>query len=71
MDSLFSGLTLILVMVAAVFLMQRFMGGRTRIQCTRCQGSGTVDEKWPDPSKPGGWHRLEGTCPKCKGKGKV
>lgn len=39
--------------------------------CTRCTGSGEVNEKWPDPAEPGGWHRVEGTCPKCKGKGRV
>jgi RecJ-like exonuclease len=62
-------LTLIL-MIGAVFLMSRFITG-PKIACTRCQGTGHVNERWPDPSKPGGWHRLEGTCPKCKGKGKV
>ena len=50
--------------------MSRFMN-RPRLKCTRCEGTGQVDEKWPDPSEPGGWHRVEGTCPKCKGKGKV
>jgi DnaJ-class molecular chaperone len=39
--------------------------------CTRCDGTGQVNERWPDPSEPSGWHRVEGTCPKCKGKGKV
>jgi len=42
-----------------------------KIACPRCQGTGHVNERWPDPATPGGWHRLEGTCPKCKGKGKV
>jgi hypothetical protein len=69
-DGLFSGVVLLVVMIAAVFFMSRFMGG-PRMQCTRCQGTGQVNEKWPDPAAPGGWHKLDGTCPKCKGKGKV
>jgi hypothetical protein len=69
-ESAFGGIVLLLVMIVAVFFMSRFMGGPKMI-CTRCNGSGQVDEKWPDPSQPGGWHKLEGTCPKCKGKGKV
>ena len=67
---LFSGIGLLVVMVAAVFIMSKFMGG-PRMRCTRCQETGYVNEKWPDPSQPGGWHKLEGKCPKCKGKGKV
>ncbi len=39
--------------------------------CTRCTGTGEVNEKWPDPNAPGGWHKVEGVCPKCKGKGRV
>ena len=39
--------------------------------CTRCDGSGGVNERWPDPSKPHGWHDLNGTCPKCDGKGRM
>jgi hypothetical protein len=70
MDALTSGIGFLVLMVVAVVVISRFMGG-PRMKCTRCQGSGTVDERWPDPSKPGGWHRLEGKCPKCKGKGKV
>jgi hypothetical protein len=69
-EGIFSGALLLIVMIAAVFFMSRFMGG-PRMQCTRCQGTGQVNERWPDPSQPGGWHRLEGKCPKCKGKGKV
>ena len=38
-------------------------------RCTRCDGTGQVAERWPDPKEPGGWHIVEGTCPKCKGKG--
>ncbi|TAK24749.1 MAG: hypothetical protein EPO26_05940 [Chloroflexota bacterium] len=65
-----SVLILLIVMGAAAFFITRFMGG-PRLICTRCDGTGHVDEKWADPSKPGGWHKLEGKCPKCKGKGKV
>ncbi|HZR00622.1 MAG TPA: hypothetical protein VFC93_17620 [Chloroflexota bacterium] len=67
---LFSGAVLLVVMVVAVFFMSWFMN-QPRLKCTRCEGTGQVDEKWPDPSEPGGWHRVEGRCPKCKGKGKV
>ena len=65
-----SSILLLVVVVAAAVAMSRFMSGPKMI-CTRCKGTGTVDERWPDPSQPGGWHRLEGRCPKCKGKGKV
>lgn len=63
-----------LVMLAAMVLVGVFMlrsagGGRTR--CTRCDGTGHVSERWPDPKEPTGWHVVEGTCPKCKGKGAV
>lgn len=61
---------MLVVMAAAVYFITRFVGA-PKLICTRCHGTGTVDEKWPDPSQPGGWHRLEGRCPKCKGKGKV
>ena len=64
------GIVLVIVMIVAVVVMSRMSLG-PRIKCTRCNGTGQVDEKWPDPSKPGGWHRLEGKCPKCKGKGRV
>ena len=63
-------LILIVVMGIAVFVMSKVSLG-PKVRCTRCNGSGQIDEKWPDPSKPGGWHRAEGTCPKCKGKGTV
>ena len=39
--------------------------------CTRCEGTGAVDERWPNPDEPSGWHELKGSCPKCDGKGKV
>jgi hypothetical protein len=58
-----------LVMVA-FFLLRPGRRARTLI-CTRCDGSGQVAERWPDPSQPGGWHDLHGVCPKCGGVGKV
>jgi hypothetical protein len=67
---IFSGLILLVIMVGAVFFMSRFMN-KPRMICTRCDGTGNVNEKWPDPGAPGGWHKVDGTCPKCKGKGKV
>ena len=42
-----------------------------RLVCTRCEGTGEVNERWPDPDAPNGWHILNGVCPKCKGKGRV
>ena len=59
------------VLVAfAVFVFPRILGG-SKIKCTRCDGSGQIDEHWPDPSKPSGIHTASGTCPKCKGKGRI
>lgn len=60
----------IVVAVAAFYVFPRLMGGGT-VVCTRCEGTGQIDERWPDPSKPTGFHTATGTCPKCKGKGKV
>ena len=54
----------------AVFVIPRLMGS-SMIVCTRCEGTGQIDEKWPDPSKPTGFHTAKGKCPKCKGKGRV
>lgn len=64
------GIVIILVMAVAVFFMSRLSLG-PKMRCTRCSGSGQINERWPDPNKPGGWHVQEGTCPKCKGKGVV
>jgi len=64
-----SGL-LLLVFIAGAYAVTRFLN-QPRLLCTRCEGTGLVDEKWPDPKKEGGWHRLEGKCPKCRGKGRV
>ena len=51
-------------------IIRRMVGGGTLV-CTRCDGTGEVNEKWPDPSEPTGWHDVHGVCPKCKGKGRV
>ncbi|MEI7555653.1 hypothetical protein [Candidatus Chlorohelix sp.] len=63
----------VVMMVIAVIIFtvvnSRNKGGRN--VCTRCDGTGEVHEKWPDPDAPNGWHILDGICPKCKGKGKV
>jgi hypothetical protein len=61
---------MLILMIAVVFLFSRFNLG-ARVRCTRCDGTGHVNERWPDPTQPGGWHVVEGRCPKCKGKGKV
>ncbi|MEI6045445.1 MAG: hypothetical protein WCS37_13940 [Chloroflexota bacterium] len=61
------------LMAVAVIIFFVLSGRKTKgiNVCTRCQGTGEINEKWPDPDKPGGWHRQEGICPKCKGKGRV
>ena len=62
---------LILAVIAiAVILLPRILPPRGPT-CNRCDGTGFVNERWPDPSQPGGWHELEGKCPKCKGKGRL
>jgi hypothetical protein len=63
-------LVLLVILIVAVIVMSR-INLSPKVKCTRCDGTGQVNEKWPDPSEPGGWHRVDGTCPKCKGKGKV
>jgi DnaJ-class molecular chaperone len=60
----------VVILVVVVVVMSRFSFA-PKVRCTRCDGTGQVNERWPDPSEPGGWHRVEGTCPKCKGKGTV
>lgn len=59
------------VTVVVLLFVSRSMGTVGRVRCTRCDGTGQVNEKWPDPSAPGGWHIVDGKCPKCKGKGRV
>jgi len=54
-----------------VFFLIRGQTGGGRMRCNRCDGTGQVNERWPDPKEPGGWHIVEGTCPKCKGKGTI
>ena len=58
-----------LAALVVFFLIRGQTGGRMR--CNRCDGTGQVNERWPDPQEPGGWHIVEGTCPKCKGKGTI
>lgn len=65
--------TVLLVAVALVvlaYVLPRMMGGNY-ITCTRCEGTGQIDERWPDPAEPSGFHVASGTCPKCKGKGRI
>ena len=59
------------VAVIVMLVMMRRQSRQRHLICTRCEGSGNVDEHWPDPSQPGGWHDVHGTCPKCGGVGKV
>lgn len=66
---LISILLAVAAMAVVVVLFRR--AGAPRNRCTRCDGTGQVSERWPDPKEPGGWHIVEGTCPKCKGKGMV
>ncbi|HMA33237.1 MAG TPA: hypothetical protein VKY74_02060, partial [Chloroflexia bacterium] len=64
------GLPIVAILVMAFVVLRPGRKLRTMV-CTRCDGSGQVDEHWPDPSKPGGWHDVHGVCPKCKGVGRV
>jgi DnaJ-class molecular chaperone len=70
MDGLVWGVLLVVALIVIYFVMGRGRRVATMV-CTRCDGTGQVNERWPDPSEPSGWHRVEGTCPICKGKGKV
>ncbi|MBI3972125.1 MAG: hypothetical protein HY332_12610 [Chloroflexi bacterium] len=58
------------VFIALAFILPRLFGGNYNV-CTRCEGTGFIDERWPDPSEPSGFHEASGKCPRCKGKGKV
>jgi hypothetical protein len=62
---------LLVGLAIVLFLFFRQMGSGGKMRCNRCDGTGQVGERWPDPKEPGGWHIVEGTCPKCKGKGKI
>ncbi len=70
MEQLTSFLPIILVIGVVIFIMSRLNLG-PKMRCNRCDGTGRVDERWPAPNKPGGWHVLAGQCPKCKGKGTI
>jgi DnaJ-class molecular chaperone len=64
--------SILLIAAALVVIVLVFRGNRSgQLRCNRCDGTGQVSEKWPDPNEPGGWHKVEGTCPKCKGKGTI
>lgn len=68
--------TILIIMVVLGALIFFFFSNRGSkraggLRCTRCDGTGEVNENWPDPAEEGGWHRVSGTCPKCKGKGRV
>ena len=60
----------VVVIALVVYFAPRFLGGNYNV-CTRCEGTGQIDERWPDPSAPGGFHVAQGKCPRCNGKGKV
>lgn len=60
----------VIIITVVLVVVPRLLGG-TMVKCTRCDGTGHIDERWPDPSKPGGFHVASGKCPKCKGKGRV
>jgi len=68
--TLFTIAAIAVILIFGSRLFPNIFGGRG-IRCTRCDGTGQVSENWPDPSEPNGWHRVDGTCPKCKGKGTV
>lgn len=70
MDQLGIILIVAVLVVGAYILIPRIFPHQQMI-CTRCEGTGAVDEKWPNPDEPSGWHELRGECPKCEGKGKV
>ena len=67
----FGGILVAVIIIAVLLvLVPRLMGGN-QITCTRCDGTGQINERWPDPGEPSGFHVANGTCPKCKGKGKI
>jgi hypothetical protein len=70
MEAYGGALVALVVVIVVGFVVPRIMGAGT-IVCTRCEGTGQIDERWPDPKEPSGFHVATGQCPKCKGKGKV
>jgi hypothetical protein len=65
-------ISLVLIAGMAVIIFLYFRGSRGgSMRCNRCDGTGQVNERWPDPNESSGWHIVEGICPKCKGKGKI
>jgi DnaJ-class molecular chaperone len=66
-------LIILVLLVVGMIIFTVMTGKRTNLRnvCTRCSGTGEVNERWPDPDAPNGWHILNGICPKCKGKGRV
>ncbi len=70
MNSILALIVLIAIVAVGTPII-RNMVGAGNLRCTRCDGTGQVNEKWPDPTEPGGWHKVEGICPKCKGKGRI
>jgi hypothetical protein len=70
MEAYGGALVALVVVIVVGFVVPRVMGGNT-IVCTRCEGTGQIDERWPDPKEPTGFHVATGRCPKCKGKGKI
>jgi DnaJ-class molecular chaperone len=68
-----ANIIILVVLVLGMIIFTVMTGKRNNLRnvCTRCKGTGEVNERWPDPDKPNGWHILDGTCPKCKGKGRV
>jgi DnaJ-class molecular chaperone len=67
----FTFIIFIVMAALVVFVLIRGQLGGGRMRCNRCDGTGQVNERWPDPQEPSGWHIVEGTCPKCKGKGYI
>ena len=60
------GILVVVVLIAAVmFVMPRLMGGN-RMTCNRCDGTGQINERWPDPNEASGFHEARGTCPSAR-----
>ncbi len=61
----------ILIVLIAIFFVVSKLNLGPKIKCNRCDGTGDINERWPDPKEKSGWHIESGLCPKCKGKGKI